>query len=88
LNKMALDAAISYVQEQALCLSRGTISAIVFGVWLLYRVGLVFYRLYLDPLSKFPGPKLAAATSLYEMYYDVGYECISLSPEADLFADS
>lgn len=82
---MALDDVISYVQEQAACLPRGAIAAIVFGVWLLYRIGLVFYRLCLDPLSKFPGPKLAAATSLYEMYYDVSYEFVALSPEADLF---
>ncbi|KAL3427154.1 cytochrome p450 [Phlyctema vagabunda] len=46
---------------------------IIFGcsASLLYFVGLVFYRLYLSPLSKFPGPKLAAATLWYEFYYDV-----------------
>ena len=38
---------------------------------LLYYVCLAIYRLYLSPLAKFPGPKLAGLTLWYEFYYDV-----------------
>lgn len=37
---------------------------------LLYLVGLAVYRLYLSPIAKFPGPKLAALSRWYEFYYD------------------
>ncbi|RDL40615.1 Cytochrome P450 [Venustampulla echinocandica] len=36
-----------------------------------YWASLVIFRLYLSPLSKFPGSKLAAATLWYEFYYEV-----------------
>lgn len=41
---------------------------VVVGLWL---AALAVYRLYLSPLSKFPGPKFAALTSMYEMYFDI-----------------
>lgn len=36
-----------------------------------YVAALSFYRILLSPLSKFPGPKLAALSDWYEIYYDV-----------------
>jgi hypothetical protein len=36
-------------------------------VWL---TSIVLYRIYLHPLSKIPGPKLAAATHLYITYFN------------------
>jgi hypothetical protein len=40
-------------------------------LWTLYLLGLAIYRLYLSPLAKFPGPRLAALSNWYEFYYDV-----------------
>ena len=45
--------------------------SLAIGFCLLYVVGLAISRLYLSPLAKFPGPKLAALTLWYEFYYDV-----------------
>lgn len=41
------------------------------GALLLYCVCIVVYRLHCSPLAKFPGPKLAAATYLVEIYHEL-----------------
>jgi hypothetical protein len=38
---------------------------------LCYWTALTVYRLYLHPLRKFPGPKLAAASRWFEFYHDI-----------------
>lgn len=43
----------------------------VFFLVLSYLVCNTIYQLYFSPLSKFPGPKIAAVTLGYEIYYDV-----------------
>ncbi|KAI9841644.1 MAG: hypothetical protein M1837_000491 [Sclerophora amabilis] len=45
-----------------------SLAATSFALWLISGA---IYRLYISPLAKFPGPKLAALTLWYETYYDV-----------------
>ena len=40
-------------------------------LWVLYRVAIALYNISpFHPLAQFPGPKIAAASYLYEAYYD------------------
>lgn len=41
------------------------------GAWIIYTCYVIHHRLFLSAISKFPGPKLAAATFWYEFYYDI-----------------
>jgi len=44
---------------------------LLLGATVAYYAARTVYRLYFHPLRNIPGPKLAAASRVYEFYYDV-----------------
>ena len=41
------------------------------ALWSIYKTVIIIHRVFYSRLSHIPGPKLAAATTLYQAYYDV-----------------
>lgn len=41
------------------------------GFWVFWRVLIIIQRLFFHPLSSFPGPKIAGASTIYRMYYSI-----------------
>ncbi|KAF2124280.1 cytochrome P450 [Dothidotthia symphoricarpi CBS 119687] len=50
---------------------KGAPVVLLAAAFVAYLFALAVYRLYLHPLRKFPGPRIAAVSTLYEAYFEI-----------------
>ncbi|KUI64499.1 Trichodiene oxygenase [Cytospora mali] len=66
-----LESRFRYASETPMQDLAGKVVYMVVFFYVSYQVFLAVYRVYFSPLSRIPGPKLAALTYLYESYYEI-----------------
>ena len=72
-QKIDLSMESQSIQDSSKLLSIASLTGVAWlvALWIAYRITIALYNISpYHPLSRFPGPKIAAASYLYEAYYD------------------
>lgn len=59
------------VNPRAMAAPFSSLAILALSLAAVHCITIIVYRLYLHPLAKFPGPRIAAASILYRAYYQV-----------------